>query len=314
MKKIFNILNKKKKYNQDDYNLDQILFDNNLNYSELNFNSDSPDILISYNKLNKTIKTEASVLRNLKSIIPQLNLKPILKPLYTIALTSLVIFAVIKLRSNTEPIQYAEITVDKGEKITLHVTEDLTIYLNSESTIRVPLELNRNSEFQLDGEAYFEVAENKKIKVLSKGAIIEASKSNFYINSKIPDNLIANNISGKLELYNPNFPKDTKLILRENEKAIYNIPAGFMSVETKGNTNYLAWHTGKLEFDGVALSTAINNISEHFNIPIEIKKDTLNNQKFTAQFENLEIDEILDIIQSKLNCKISADGSKIIIN
>lgn len=87
-----------------------------------------------------------------------------------------------------------------------------------------------------------------------------------------------------------------------------------MSVETKENTNFLAWHTGKLEFNGIPLSTAVNTISEHFNIPIKIKKDTLNNQKFTAQFENLEIDEILDIIKSKLNCKISADGSKIVIN
>jgi len=308
------MLNRKNKYNQKEFDLDQILFDNNLNYSELNFNSDNPDILKSYNKLNKKVKTEASVLRNLKSIIPQLNLKPILKPLYTIALTCLVIFAVIKLKSNTKPIQYAEIKVDKGEKITLHVTEDLTIYLNSESTIRVPLELNRNSEFQLDGEAYFEVAENKNIKVLSKGAIIKANKCNFYINSKIPNNLIVNNLNGKLELYNPNFPKATKLSLSKNEKAIYNIPAGFMSIETKGNTNYLAWHNGKLEFNGIPLNNAINTISKYFEIPIEIKKNTVANKKLTAQFENLEIDEILDIIQSKLNCEISADGSKIVIN
>ena len=69
-----------------------------------------------------------------------------------------------------------------------------------------------------------------------------------------------------------------------------------------------------MKFQDAPMHSVVNIISDYFGIPVQIENSELSEQKFTAQFENLKIDEILDIIQSTFNCEISGDGSKIVIN
>lgn len=314
MKRLLNIRKIKNRKTESDFNIDQVLNNHNIDYSDIDFENKETDILKSFNTLNSKLNTSTNYFANLKSILSFINFKPILKPLYTIALTSIVIFTVIELKKNTNPVQYAEITVDKGEKITLHVTDNFTIYLNSESTIKIPLELKRNSEIYLDGEAYFEVNQNKKIIIIAGKITFKGKDCDFHINSKYNNQLIAHVKEGSLDFYNPEFPKSTKITLSKGDKASYNPFVNFISIEQENTTNYLAWHNGTMEFTDTPMYSVINTISDYFGIPIKIENSELNEQKFTARIDNLDIDEILDTIQSTFNCEISADGSMLIIN
>lgn len=313
MIKLSNILITKNKEDSD-LNLDQIIERSDLDYSELNFKPSTIDLISSLNSINKKLNTNSNYLRNFKSIIPQINFTPFLKPLYTVVLTSIAIIAFLLLKDTTQSIKFAEISVNCGEKITLHITDEITIWLNSESKIKIPLEFKRNSKIYLDGEAYFEINQDKKITVVAGNIIVESKDCKFNLNSKNKNLIVAQVIDGNLDFYNPELPRSTKLILVANDKAIYNPIANFIAVEKDYNTNYLAWHTGNIEFIDTPLNSATNTLSEHFKIPIKIENTELSKQKITVQFENLEIDDILDIIQSKFNCQISADGSKIVIN
>lgn len=313
MKNILNIF-KTKRNNQNDCDIDRILKSNQLDYSEIDFDKKDTDILKSYHELNKKINKAPGYLKNIKSIIPSINYKNILKPVYTIVLTSLVIFTVIELKKTNKPVEFAEVTVNQGEKITLHITDNITIWLNSGSTIRIPMELKRNAKFYLEGEAYFEVNRNKKVTVVSDGITFESKHCNFHINSKDNNQLIAHVKEGSLNFYNPALPKSTKLSLEKGEKALYNLQAEFIAVDKINNTNYLAWHTGVLEFNGEPMNSVVSTISDYFGIPIEIENKEISSQKFTARFKNLAIDKILDTIQLTLNCQIAADGNKLVIN
>ncbi len=312
MKRLKNIfsLNKSK----DDFNIDQILNQHELNFSDINFESEKSDIIKSFNAINKKLQKSPSLLKNIAAIFPEINVNPILKPLYTIVLTSIVIFSVVQYRNLSKPVQYAEIHVDKGEKINLHVTDNITIYLNSESTIKIPLELKRNSEIILDGEAYFELNQNRNIKILAKGVLFESKNSHFYINTSKEKQLTAQIFMGSANFYNPVLPKSTQLILKTNDKLTYNRDSEFISVENDDNKNVIAWHTGQLNFNDKSLSSVINEISAYFEIPMEIQNSELSSLNYTANFNNLEIDNILDKIQLTFSCNITTDGSKIIIN
>jgi ferric-dicitrate binding protein FerR (iron transport regulator) len=314
MKKNFNTFKTNKKNTDHDFNLDQILQNSNIDYSEISFDQEKTNILKSYKTLNKKLGLRLNPIGNLKSILPQISFEPILKPLYTIVLTCIITFTILTVKDYTTPVQYTEISVDKGEKITLHVTENITIYLNSESSIKIPLELKSNSKIILEGEAYFEISHNKKITIEAGGIIFESSDCNFNINSKSQNELIAHVKTGTLDLHNPKLPKSVKLAACKNDKVSFYSKANFIAIEKENSTNYLAWHSGILEFDNTSLYSAINTISEYFEVPIKIENKELLEDKLTAQFRNLEIDEILDIIQSKFNCEISGDGSKLIIN
>lgn len=309
MKNIFKI----KQTKSPDINLDQIMSNNNLDYGDLNFNSNNSNVLKSYQVLNKKLNSKIKLARNLRTIIPNINYQIILKPIYTIAATTVIILSILFLKEETNPIQYAEIDVDKGEKITLHITDNITIHLNSESSIKVPLKLKRNSEFILEGEALFQISENEKIKVTSNGITVEAKGSEFHINSKGSDLVVVNNISGNVVAYNSDLPKTTKLSIQVNEKMSFIASAGFIAVEQYKNNNFMAWHTGLLKFKNSTLDEVTKDLSNYFNLPIQIENNLLIDQTINTQYKNLNIDKILDDIQLQLNCQISADGSRIII-
>ena len=311
MKNLRNTLKQNKK---DQFDLDQLMESNNLLFSELNFKADDSDILKSYQQINKKLNTTNRFIQNLRTLLPYLNFKPILKPAYTVILTTILLFAIIEYRSFTKPVRYAEITVDQGEKVTLHVNEQFTVYLNSGSTIKIPMHLKRNSEIQFEGEAYFNMNQDKKVTIVSNGIQFTGKKANFTINTNTPGQLVANLEDGEINLYNPDLPPSTQLNLQKGDKATYNPTANFVAVEQQTNKNYLAWHTGVLKFDQTPLYSVIEDISKHFNIPMQVENKKLSTQKISAQYTNLEIDYILDKIQLQFNCQISADGSKIIIH
>ncbi len=311
MKKQINRLKQNKK---DMFDLDQLLESNNLSYSGISFSSDDSDILKSYQNINKKLNTNNRFIQNLRTVIPYINFKPILKPAYTVILTTIIIFAIIEYRTFTKPVQYAEITVEQGEKVTLHINDQFTVYLNSGSTIKVPMHLKRSSEIQFEGEAYFNMNQDKNVTIVSKGIRFSGKKANFTINTHNSDQLVAHVEIGDVSLYNPVLPKSTKLILKNGDKATFTPYANLITVEQQKNKNYLAWHTGVIVFDKTPLYSAINDLSKHFEIPMQIENRKLSTQKITAHYTNLEIDHILDKVQSQLNCQISADGSKIIIH
>ena len=318
MKKLINIFrNKKNKEKDFDINIDNLLKDHNLSYSEIDFEKKDSDILKSYNNLNSQINKSSNYLNNLRSFIPYFNYKAVLKPAYTIVLTTIVMFAVIEFKKINKDVEYAEITVDKGEKITLHLNDNFTIWLNSESSIRIPMELNRSSKIFLDGEAYFEIknGNRKTPEIVANNIIFKTKQGAFNINSNYKNNQLVSNIKeGNIELYNPNLPKSTTLIVRTGEKVTYNPIAEFISVEKENNINYLAWKTRILNFDNTSLKEVSEIISSYYDLPVQIINPDLKYKKITASFNNADIDEILDKLQITFNCEISGDGSKLIIN
>lgn len=313
MKKLFKIFKTSNQKIDHNIDIDQIINNNNLNYEDINFNSEKIDILKSYNSLNQKLNNKSIKLKSSKFLIPHINYNLILKPIYTVVLTCIIIFSISKFKSYIKPIEYAEISVKKGEKITIHITENITAYLNSESTISIPLEIKRNSEILLNGEAYFEIHKENKIRVIANSLVLESKDGSFHVNTA--NQIVETNVTnGNVNFYNPQLPQSTEIILTKGEKATYNSLNNFIAVEKLNNKNYLAWHTGILEFNNQPLKSVINVISNYYEIPISIENKELSSLKYTAKFQNSEIDEILDIIQFTFNCNISTDVNKIVIN
>ncbi len=317
MKKLRNIFKNNKTNIESEFDLDQVLNQHNIEYSKIDFNSHTTDTLKSLKTINSSINNNTNFLKNIKSLIPFINYNAILKPIYIAALTAILIFTIIELNKSNEPVQYAEVSVDVGEKITLHITDDITVWLNSESTIKIPLEIKKNSKIYVEGEAYSEINQkrNKKLSVICNNIEFTTNSASFYINSNESANeLTAKVEDGEVELYNSFLPESTKLLIGKYQKVTCNSMAEFIATEADNDINYLVWKTGLLHFDKTALSEVTNSLSKYYDIPVVIKNKDLNNKLFTATFTNADIDEILEKIQDNFNCEISADGNKLIIN
>ncbi len=311
MKKLFNIGNFKKTVNSQE--LDEILSKNSISFKEINFDHLEIDTLRAYKNLDKSKQNKPSLL-NLHFFQSEFNWKPVLKPIYTIVLTSIVILTILYLRKETDHQNYAEVIVEKGEKIKLNVDKNLTIWLNSESFVRIPTNGKIGKEIYLGGEVFIEVGpENKKkYSIICGNAIYEIRSGAFNIKTN-PDQIIATVSKGSVDFYNTNLPKSTQVTLKQNDKATLFKKLDFIAIETENSNNYLFWKTGILEFNNTELNEVAKTLSEYFEIPVLIENRELKNQSFSATFTNPEIDDILDKIQLTINCKIAGDGSKLII-
>lgn len=311
MKKFLNII--RSKNNHDAQFIDSIMEKNNLSYRDIDFKHTEIDTLKTYQKLNKSI--ELNKPKKMHSLIADFNWQPFLKPAYTVVLTTIVILTILFFRKETDKKHYAEIIVEKGEKIKLNVNKDLTIWINSESFVKIPTNGKIGKEIFIEGEAFIETsqANTKEYSIISGNTICTIKNGAFNIKTD-PIQVMATVSKGTIDFYNTNLPKSTQITLREKDKATLYKPHDFIAIETEKNSNYLYWKTGILKFENTDLADVAKTITEFFNIPVQVNNIELKDLKFSATFTNPEIDDILDKIQSTINCQISGDGSKLLIN
>jgi ferric-dicitrate binding protein FerR (iron transport regulator) len=100
----------------------------------------------------------------------------------------------------------------------------------------------------------------------------------------------------------------------KNNKATLYKKLEFIAIESEKSINYLYWKTGMLRFENAQLKDVAKTLTDYFSIPVQIENSEMQNQSFSATFTNPEIDDILDKIQSTINCQITGDGSKLIIH
>lgn len=97
-----------------------------------------------------------------------------------------------------QQIEYNSITTQKGEKSKLTLSDGTTIWLNSESRVEYPTDVNRKYvEIKLKGEAFFDVIKNTKRKFVVKTESIDIAVTGTRFNVKSYEN--ENSIEATLE-------------------------------------------------------------------------------------------------------------------
>jgi len=318
MKRLIKILKRNKQHLPQNLNLDEIMDEYGLDYASLSFEKSQSDVLKSFHEVNRKLNHEDFSFRNIPNTLPHVNLKQILKPVYTIVITSIILLTTIVLFDMSKEVEYTQITVDKGERITLHINNDVTVWLNSASSIKIPLEIKRKPLFYLEGEAFIQVRRGEKHKdyrFLSRGLEFKTSESEFHINSENkPDEIIAHVSKGEVDVIIPILEKTKKMNIKQGEKISFVPTAGFMAKDFILDNNYIAWKTGKLQFENEPLNEVVNVLSDYYGIKIAIENDSLMYEGFSATFTNATLDQILDNIMANYNCNVTGDGTKLIIN
>lgn len=318
MRKLIKIIKRKKQNVPHNFNLDEIMNEHSLDFASLSFEKSRGDALKSFRELNQKLNREDISLRNIRNVLPHVNFKQILKPVYTIVATSILLLTTIFLFDLSEETEYTQISVDTGERITLHINNDVSVWLNSGSTIKIPLEIKRKAVFYLDGEAFIQVKKSTKRKdyrFVSKGLEFTTCESEFHINSEYkPGELIAHVSKGEVDVNIPILEKTKKMNIKQGEKISFVPMAGFMAKDFIYDNNYIAWKTRRLEFNNQALTDVAIVLSDYYGIEIMVKNDSLKYEGFSAIFINPTLDQVLNNIMANYKCNVTGDGNKLIIN
>lgn len=154
-----------------------------------------------------------------------------------------------------------------------------------------------NRHVRLMGDAYFEVAkknENPFIIELEEISVHVLGTS-FYVSQSMETNSVEVSVlSGKVELKALSEPIKS-LVLSKNERGLFHTEKQDFTKEKITDLNFMAWKTGRLEFDQTNLQTVIESLKETYQIQIHTRNN-LSDLKLTARFINEKPEDIFKTI------------------
>ncbi len=169
-----------------------------------------------------------------------------------------------------------------GETFKIRLPDGSVIWLNAASSLTFPVSFQNavNRRVELKGEAYFEIAKDKKkpFIVLSNNQIVEVLGTHFNINSYDDDKIDRITlIEGSVKL-SSRLSKGKEYILKPRQQAI--IEAGNVTLATIDVAEVDAWRQGLFMFNDEELESILLKISRWYNIDIIYQDENLKKISF----------------------------------
>ena len=189
-----------------------------------------------------------------------------------------------------------------GQKSILDLPDGTRVWLNSDTRISYPVDfLSDNRNIKLQGEAFFDVAHDKKrpfvvglddlrIQVLGT----EFNVSNY---SDESENRIFLK-SGSIELRSTANNSDRLLYrMKPGERASYNMNLGKLTIGSDQNGLCMAWMEGKLVFREASIATVVSKLNRWFNVDIQVVDQEILDYTYTATFKHESLEQILELLK-----------------
>jgi transmembrane sensor len=200
-----------------------------------------------------------------------------------------------------------------NEVIQIDMPDGSVIWLNKNSSITYSNSYGETDRaVSLSGEAFFDVSkdENLPFVITAAGTETRVLGTSFNINSN--EQVELNVYSGKV-LFKPENENDGKgEILTKSKKAVFSAADNSISVSEDNDPNLLSWKTKKLVFKQNTLEYILKTTGSYFGKELIMQGD-IANCTFTGEFENPDLEEVLDVLSITLNLSFSETKDKKIV-
>ena len=214
---------------------------------------------------------------------------------------------------------YHSLKVPYGKRFNIVFSDGSRAYLNSGSFIRYPVKFieDKKREVFLEGEAFFDVAENKNelFIVNSNGINVEVYGTKFNVRNYSEDfNSDIVLVEGSVGINNSEVSELT--MLKPGFKG--SVDKENFRVETsKVNTKiYTSWIDGEVIFRNETFSQILKKLERLYNVTIINNKNESLDEVFNAAIdvENENIEQVLEYFNKIYNIEYQIFNNKIIIN
>ncbi len=198
-----------------------------------------------------------------------------------------------------------KVTLPDGSSITLNVDSELVFPKKFSDSIR---------EVTLTGEAFFEIThnDNKPFIVNANEIKIKVLGTSFNVKSYSKDEKIETTlVTGKVELIKD---EETPVILAPSQKAVFFKSENKLKIEEVNSSNIIAWKDGKLIFSNTSMEDVIVDLERKYDVKFIINSPKLLAYEYTGTFDNLSIDEVLDLLVISSPIKHSLKDEKIVLD
>jgi ferric-dicitrate binding protein FerR (iron transport regulator) len=187
-----------------------------------------------------------------------------------------------------------------GEHKQINLPDGSVVWLNASSKLSYKPKNPRT--IYLEGEAFFEVAKDKKhpftvstadhLKVKALGTSFNVKS---YSKNTFTETIL---FTGKVEVTSDKYFKN-KILMLPNDKVTF-IKNSREIIKSKANfiKSSIAWKEGKIQFKNKPFKEIANDLNIQFNIKISFENVALSNSKFTGSFDKATpINEILETLK-----------------
>lgn len=198
--------------------------------------------------------------------------------------------------------------VPSGQRAQLTLQDGSSVWLNAQSSLTYPARFSGKSRrVTVSGEAYFDVAKNKKPFIVSTQNIemkVLGTQFNVYSYPEA-DCIKTDLVKGSLMVYSIQSPQKS-ITLKPNEQII--VKDNKMLVRKIGNANHYLWKKGIYTFENERLIDIIEKLQLYYDVKIIVKDPEIFNIPYTGKFRQRDgIDEILRLIQKIQKFNIQKD-------
>lgn len=202
--------------------------------------------------------------------------------------------------------------VPAGQRAQLTLHDGTQVWLNAQSTLTYPARFNKKQrEVSVVGEAYFDVAENRKkpFIVTTQQLTMEVLGTEFNVYSYPESGYTRTSLVEGALMVSETGKNDKPVLLSPNQQVTY--CENVIKLESLQNPEHLLWREGIYAFENERLIDIIGKLELYYDITIQVEDPKIFNVRYTGKFRQRDgIDEILHILQKIQSFKIQKDKEK----
>jgi len=211
--------------------------------------------------------------------------------------------------SPTDSPIYNTMSTPRGGQYTLTLSDGTKVTLNAASSLRFPTKFSgAERKVELTGEAYFEVAHNKRMPfhVISQLQDVKVLGTHFNINS------YDNEPGTKTTLLEGSVLINGKAVLKPGQQAV--VSGALLKIYPANTELAVAWKNHKFMFDNENIQDIMRMIARWYNVEVVYAGD-IPDQKFggsVSRFNN--VSKVLGILELTGNIHFKIEGRRIIVS
>lgn len=237
-------------------------------------------------------------------------------------LTSIFFF---KFQESRTVSEFHTITTQKNNVSRVKLSDGTIIWVKAGSNLRYPEEFGiTNREVFLEGEAFFDVAHqvNKPFLVHTSDLTIRVLGTAFNIKSYKDQGTIETTlVRGQVKIEKENMPETEEIILKPNERAIYNKDSKAMNIEKSIDVAEVIVKEMEtkipapvLVFDETPFNKVFAQLEQRYHVKIHIDQKENLSCKLTADLQKEGLAEILQLLEVTHQIRYRIVGDEVYIS
>ncbi|MEX2639137.1 MAG: FecR domain-containing protein [Balneolales bacterium] len=211
-----------------------------------------------------------------------------------------------------EEVTTQDVTTEYGERKTVRLTDGSSIILNANSRLSytVPKANPNRVEVNLEGEAYFSVAERSNpgdspFQVTTSEGTVTVLGTQFVISTRNEQTEVM--LEEGRVVINPE-EGNNETVMNPGQFAEFDSINGLVRIREVNPDVYTSWTTHFLVFDQTPLLQVFDRLEHTFGVEIEVQDPGLYKRKISGSIENFGLEVIISGLSDILNAEIYIDG------